>query len=65
MKTARQEKAKQQLIYLPPALIEKVQQAARENYRSMSGEVAYILEQYFKQQQSGEEAAGEGTSKTD
>ncbi len=49
-----EEKAKQQLIYLPPALIKQVQQAARENYRTLSGEIAFILEQYFKHQKSGE-----------
>jgi hypothetical protein len=64
MKTEKQEKTKAQLVYLPLALIEKVQQAARENYRSLSGEVAYILEQYFKQQKPTEETAGEGTNKT-
>jgi hypothetical protein len=50
MKIGKQEKAKQQLVWLPPALIEKVHQAAKENYRSLSGEIAYILEQYFKHQ---------------
>ncbi len=51
MQKKEEQKTKAQLLYLPPELMEKVQQAAKENYRSLSGEVAYILEQYFKQKE--------------
>jgi hypothetical protein len=44
-------KSKAQIVYLPPELIQKVQDAARKNYRSISGEVAFVLEQHYQQQE--------------
>jgi hypothetical protein len=45
------EETKQVMVYLPLSLIEQVKQEAAKNYRSISGEVAYILASYFAQQE--------------
>jgi hypothetical protein len=45
------EATKQVMVYLPHSLIGQVKREAAKNYRSISGEVAYILVSYFANQQ--------------
>ena len=45
------EETKQVMVYLPLSLIDQVKESAAKNYRSISGEVAYILASYFANQQ--------------
>ena len=39
------------MIYPPQKLIEEYEKLARENNRSVSGEIVYVLQQNLKQQQ--------------
>jgi hypothetical protein len=50
MKTIKKAQTKQVMVYLPVSMIERVKEEAVKNYRSISGEVAYILDQYLAQQ---------------
>jgi hypothetical protein len=36
------------LLYLPKKIAEKVREEAGKNYRTISGEVAWILDQHYK-----------------
>jgi hypothetical protein len=43
-----QKETEKMLIYLPKKIAEKVREEAVKNYRTNSGEVAWILEQHYK-----------------
>lgn len=47
MKTDQKEKKEQTNMRLPVILKEKIKKSAKENRRSLSAEVIYILEQFF------------------
>jgi hypothetical protein len=35
------------MVYLPPELMEKLREAAKKDYRSVSAQLRYILERFF------------------
>ena len=35
-------------LYLPKDLVEKVRREAKKNFRNLSGQVGFILEQFFR-----------------
>ncbi len=43
--------------YVPEELVKKVEAEAQENHRPIAGEIWYILEQYFKQQEAAKQEA--------
>jgi hypothetical protein len=45
-------------IYPDHALKEKLRVEAKENQRSMNGQILFILEQYFKQQEARNQGKG-------
>jgi hypothetical protein len=40
------------MLHLPAELVAKLRQKAKENFRTISGQVSYILQQYYGQQVS-------------
>ena len=38
------------MIYPPQELLEEFEKVAKENNRSVSGEIVYLMQQYLKQQ---------------
>jgi hypothetical protein len=48
MKQKTQKETEKMLLYLPKKIADKVREEAQANYRTISGEVAWILEQQYK-----------------
>jgi hypothetical protein len=47
MKRKQHDERKRFMVYLPPEVMEKLREAAKTNYRSINGELRYILERHF------------------
>lgn len=50
----RTTKKPQKAVYLPPELIERIQQSAQKNRRSWNAEVQVALEYYLAHQEKGQ-----------
>ncbi|HVB21201.1 MAG TPA: Arc family DNA-binding protein [Ktedonobacteraceae bacterium] len=55
MKTQEKTNTKRFMLYLPEALDEMLRQEAQEEYRSINGEVLFILEQFFTRKKNATE----------
>ncbi len=51
MKQGTEEQLVRLQTYVPAALAKQVEEDAQKNHRPLAGEIWYILEQYFKQQE--------------
>jgi hypothetical protein len=40
------------LLYIPPELLEELRNDAQENFRTVSGQVNYILQQYYSRRKA-------------
>jgi len=54
MKQQKEVPAERTQIYLPASLSKQLRDEASKNYRSISGEISFILEHYFTHQHTGE-----------
>jgi len=55
----RTTKQRQKAVYMPPELIERWQQSAKRNHRSMNAEIVVALELYLDAQEKGRKNEGD------
>jgi hypothetical protein len=50
MKTGKHTETEKFLAYLPPETMQKLRDAAEKNYRTVNGQLRWILDRYFSGQ---------------